>query len=129
MLNKVMLIGNVGRDPEVRSAGGSNVANLSVATTESWKDRNSGEWKERAEWHKVVAWGALADRVRDSIGKGERVYVEGKLETRKWQDQSGQDRYTTEIRAERIVRLSGGPKETQGAPSDTQPDLDDEIPF
>lgn len=97
-VNKVILIGNLGADPEVRYfPSGDGVANLSVATSETWKDRNSGEPQERTEWHRVVIRGKLADVVKNYLHKGSKVYLEGKLHTRKWQDQSGQDRYTTEI--------------------------------
>ena len=97
-VNKVILIGNLGADPEVRYfPSGDGVANLSVATSETWKDRNSGEPQERTEWHRVVIRGKLAEVVRKYLHKGSKVYLEGKLHTRKWQDQSGQDRYTTEI--------------------------------
>jgi len=95
---KVILIGNVGQDPEVRYLpGGGAVANMSVATSESWKDKNTGEKKTDTEWHRVCVFGKLADIVSQYVKKGSKVYLEGKLKTRKWQDQSGQDRYTTEI--------------------------------
>lgn len=95
---KVILVGNVGQDPEIRylQSGGS-VANLSVATSESWKDKNTGEKKTETEWHRVCVFGNLADIVSQYVKKGSKVYLEGKLKTRKWQDQAGQDRYTTEI--------------------------------
>lgn len=98
-LNRVTLIGNVGRDPEVKSTqSGMKIANLAVATSESWMDRESNERKERTEWHKVVVFNeALIGIVERHIKKGSKVYVEGQLATRKWQDQSGQDRYSTEI--------------------------------
>lgn len=105
-VNKVIIIGNLGSDPDIRTfPGGGKVANLSVATSERWKDKNSGEQRERTEWHKVAVHveGAV-NYVEQYLAKGSKVYVEGKLETRKWQDQSGQDRYTTEI----VVRPYSG---------------------
>jgi single-strand DNA-binding protein len=98
-LNRVQLIGNLGRDPEVRStAGGDKVVTLSIATTESWKDRQSGERKERTEWHRVVIWNqGLGDVAETYLRRGSKIFLEGKLATRKWTDQSGQDRYSTEI--------------------------------
>lgn len=97
-VNKVILIGNLGNDPEVRTfQDGGKVVNLSIATSETWKDRDTGEKRERTEWHRVAIFGPLADIAERYLRKGSKVYVEGKLATRKWQDQSGQDRYTTEI--------------------------------
>ncbi|ABF64409.1 Single-strand binding protein [Ruegeria sp. TM1040] len=98
-LNKVMLIGNLGRDPEVRTfQSGGEVCNLRIATSESWKDRNTGERREKTEWHSVAIFNEGLVRVAEQyLRKGSRVYVEGQLQTRKWQDQSGQDRYSTEI--------------------------------
>lgn len=97
-VNKVILIGNLGQDPEVRRfENGGAVCNLRLATSESWKDRESGERKERTEWHSVVAHGKIVDTLESVLRKGSKIYVEGKLETRKWQDQSGQDRYSTEV--------------------------------
>lgn len=98
-VNKVILIGNLGADPDVRAMqSGSRVANLSIATSESWKDRNSGERKERTEWHRVVIFNeALVGIAERYLKKGSKVYLEGQLETRKWQDQSGVDKYTTEV--------------------------------
>lgn len=97
-INKVILVGNVGQDPEVRYLpNGGAVANVSIATSESWMDKNSGQRQEKTEWHRVVFFGKLADVVSQYVKKGSKLYVEGKLQTRKWQDQSGQDRYTTEI--------------------------------
>jgi single-strand DNA-binding protein len=98
-VNKVTLIGNLGKDPEVRSLGdGSKVVNLRIATSESWKDRNSGERKERTEWHSVVIFNENIARIAENyLRKGSKVYLEGQLQTRKWQDQQGQDRYSTEI--------------------------------
>lgn len=97
-INKVILIGNLGQDPEVRfTQGGDAVATLSVATSESWKDKNTGERREKTEWHRVVMFGRMAEVARDYLHKGSKVYVEGQLRTRKWQDQAGTDRYTTEV--------------------------------
>lgn len=97
-INKVILIGNLGQDPEVRylPAGGA-VANITLATSESWRDKQTGETKEKTEWHRVVLFGKLAEVAGEYLRKGSQVYIEGKLTTRKWTDQSGQDRYTTEI--------------------------------
>jgi len=98
-VNKVILIGNLGRDPEVRSfQNGGKVCNLRIATSETWKDRNTGERRERTEWHSVAIFNEnLARLAEQYLRKGSKVYIEGKLETRKWQDQSGQDRYSTEV--------------------------------
>ena len=97
-INKVILVGNIGAKPEVKySSNGSAIANLSVATSETWHDKNSGEKQEKTEWHRVSLYGKLAEIAGQYLDKGSKVYVEGKLQTRKWQDQSGQDRYTTEI--------------------------------
>jgi single-strand DNA-binding protein len=98
-VNKVILVGNLGRDPEVRSfQNGGKVVNLRIATSENWKDRNTGERKERTEWHSVAIFSEPLVRIAEQyLRKGSKVYIEGQLETRKWQDQSGQDRYTTEI--------------------------------
>jgi single-strand DNA-binding protein len=98
-LNKVMLIGNLGADPEIRNTqNGSKVATFSIATSESWKDKNTGEKKERTEWHRVVVWNeGLVGIVEKYVHKGDKIYVEGELQTRKWQDQEGKDRYSTEV--------------------------------
>jgi len=97
-VNKVILIGNLGADPEVRyMPSGDAVSNVNIATSESWKDKNTGETQERTEWHRVVFFGKLAEIVKQYLRKGSKVYVEGKLRTRKWQGQDGQDRYTTEV--------------------------------
>jgi single-strand DNA-binding protein len=106
-LNKVMLIGNLGKDPEVRyTPSGKAVASFSVATSEKIKNA-SGEWEERTEWHNVVLWGRLAEIAGEYLGKGKTVYIEGRLQTRKWQDKEGRDRYTTEIVGDRMQMLSG----------------------
>jgi single-strand DNA-binding protein len=153
-VNKVILIGNLGRDPEVRNTqDGKPVVNLSVATSESWRDRTSGERRERTEWHRVVIFNErLADVAQKYLRKGSKVYLEGQLQTRKWTDQSGQDRYTTEVvlgqfRGELTMldgRGEGGggayeaPSDYGSAPAAASAgggrgggggDLDDEIPF
>ena len=107
-INKVILVGNLGADPEVRyTSGGSAVANVRLATAESWKDRNTGEQQERTEWHRVVFYGRLAEIVGEYLRKGRQIYVEGRIQTRKWQGQDGQDRYTTEIVANEMQMLGG----------------------
>lgn len=117
-VNKVIIIGSVGKDAEVRyMPDGSGVANLNVATNTSWKDKNTGERREDTEWHRVVVYGKSAEFAGSYIKKGRTVYVEGRLKTRKWQDQSGADRYTTEIVADRI-ELIGGTGGGQQANSD-----------
>ena len=156
-VNKVILVGNLGRDPEVRSMqDGNRVANLSLATSETWRDRNTGERRERTEWHRVVIFNEhLAEVAEKYLRKGSKVYVEGALQTRKWTDQSGQDRYTTEVVLQRYrgeltmldSRASaegggayggspeggggGGPSYGGGSGGSGSPggDLDDEIPF
>lgn len=144
-INKVILVGNLGQDPEVKyMPSGDAVANVSVATAEQWKDRTSGEQKERTEWHRVVFFGRLAEIVGEYLRKGSQVYVEGKLQTRKWQDNQGNDRYTTEIRANEMQMLGGrggGSSTTnfsepppaaapKAAASTAAPaDFDDDIPF
>lgn len=103
-INKVILIGNLGQDPEVRyTSSGNAVTTITLATSESWLDKQSGEKKEKIEWHRVVLFGKLADISREYLRKGSQVYIEGTLQTRKWQDQSGQDRYTTEV----VVNIGG----------------------
>ena len=107
-LNKVMLIGRLGKDPEVRyTKDGTAVANLRIATSEQWTDK-AGEKQERTEWHTVTLWGRQAEVAQQYLGKGRLVYVEGRLETRKWQDQNGQDRYSTEVRANVFQMLDRG---------------------
>jgi len=108
MLNKAMLIGNLGADPETRyTQDGTCVCNLRLATTEKFKDRN-GQQQEKTEWHRVVLWGRLGEIANQYLKKGARVYIEGKIETRKWQNKDGQDQYTTEIRANEMKMLGGG---------------------
>ncbi|WP_313315652.1 single-stranded DNA-binding protein [Pulveribacter sp.] len=105
-VNKVILVGNLGRDPEMRTfPSGDQVANVRIATTDRWRDKNTGENKEATEWHSVVFNGRLAEIVGQYLKKGSQVYVEGSLRTRKWTDQSGQERYTTEIRADTMQML------------------------
>ncbi|MEL0114741.1 MAG: single-stranded DNA-binding protein [Gammaproteobacteria bacterium] len=105
-VNKVILVGNLGQKPEMRyTATQSAVANLSVATTESWKDKETGEMRDKTEWHRVVYFGKLAEIVEKYLDKGSKVYVEGKLQTRKWQDKSGADRWTTEIVGNELTML------------------------
>jgi len=143
-VNKVILIGNLGQDPEVRyMPNGNAVANVTVATTETWKDRNSGENQERTEWHRIVLFRRLAEIAGEYLKKGSKVYVEGKLQTRKWQDQNGQDRYTTEIVADQLQMLDsrggGGSAPLGNAPAGQSGgadngfggggDFDDDIPF
>ena len=105
-INKVILIGNCGQDPEVKySQNGSAIVNLSVATSDSWKDKQTGQMQDRTEWHRVVFFNRLAEIAGEYLKKGSKVYIEGKLQTRKWQDQNGQDRYTTEIVANEMQML------------------------
>ncbi len=107
-INKVILVGNLGADPEVRyTAGGSAVANVRLATAESWRDRESGEQQERTEWHRVVFFGRLAEIVEQYLRKGSQVYVEGRLQTRKWADRDGNEKFTTEIVANDMQMLGG----------------------
>lgn len=104
-VNRVILVGNLGQDPEVRYlSNGGAVTNISVATSETWKDKQTGESKDKTEWHRVVIFGKLAEIAGEYLKKGSQVYIEGQLQTRKWQDQSGQDRYTTEV----VINPIGG---------------------
>lgn len=115
-LNRVMLIGRLGRDPEIRyTQSGQAVASLSVSTDESYKDQ-AGQKIEKTEWHRITAWGKQAEFIGQYLGKGRLVYVEGKLETRKWTDKAGQERYTTEIKAERVQAMD---KRPDGQPQST----------
>lgn len=115
-VNKVILIGNLGQDPEVRyTPNGVAIANLRLATSESWKDQQ-GQTQERTEWHRVVMYRRLAEIAGEYVKKGSKVYIEGKLQTRKWQDKDGQDRYTTEIVADEMQMLDGRPGAGDGAP-------------
>ena len=112
-INKVILVGNLGKDPEIRySASGAAIANITIATSDNWKDKNTGEKQERTEWHRVVFFNRLAEVVGEYLKKGSQVYVEGRLQTRKWQDKEGQDRYTTEIVASEMQMLG-----SRGAPA------------
>ena len=111
-VNKVILIGNLGNDPDVRyTAGGAAVSNISLATTDSWKNKESGDLQEKTEWHRVVFFGRLAEIVAEYLKKGSQIYVEGRLQTRKWQDKDGNDRYTTEIVANEMQMLGSRPPE------------------
>ena len=115
-LNKVMLIGNLGKDPEVRyTTSGQAVASFSIATSERFKNKN-GDWEERTEWHNVVLWGRQAEIAGEYLAKGRTIFIEGRLQTRKWQDKEGKDRYTTEIVGEKMQML-GGKGEGGGRPS------------
>ncbi len=144
-INKVILVGNLGNDPETRyMPSGSAVTNITVATNESWKDKQTGEQKDRTEWHKVAMFNRLAEVAAEYLRKGSQVYIEGKLRTRKWQDKNGQDRWTTEIIADEMQMLggrggSGGGSAPMSSSSDSAPssappqpgpdDFDDDIPF
>ena len=149
-VNKVILVGNLGRDPEIRHTNdGMKIANISIATSESWKDRQSGERRERTEWHRVVIFNEnLANVAEQYLKKGSKVYIEGQLQTRKWQGQDGQDKYTTEVVLQRFRGelqmldsrnsggdgggFGGGSQDDFGAPAGGgggASDLDDEIPF
>lgn len=108
-MNKVILIGNLGRDAELRyTPGGTAVATINLATTENWTDKNSGQKKQQTEWHRVVLWDQTAEKLSEYLTKGKQIAVEGKLQTRKWKDKEGHDKYTTEIRADRVTLLGGG---------------------
>ena len=144
-INKVILVGNLGQDPEIRfMPSGGQVANISVATSETWKDKQTGQPQERTEWHRVIFFNRLAEIAGEYLRKGSKVYIEGSLRTRKWQDKSGVDRYTTEIVGRELQMLDSrpataadGPTSAQAPPS--QPDrdagaggpdnFDDDIPF
>lgn len=118
MVNKVILVGNLGQDPELRTTGGGTpVVNLRLATSERRKDNASGEWVEHTEWHTVIAFGKTAENVHQYCQKGKQLYIEGKLQTRKWQDREGHDRWSTEIIAETVRFLGGGRSEEAPAPA------------
>ena len=131
-VNKVILVGTLGNDPETKfMPSGGAVVNLSIATNEQWTDKNTGQKQERTEWHRIVAFNRLAEIMGQYLRKGSQVYIEGKLQTRKWQDQSGQDRYTTEILANEMQMLGGrsggtsdyganAPQQSQSAPQTHQ---------
>ena len=144
-VNKVILIGNLGRDPELRyTQNGQAVANFTLATSENWTDK-SGEKAERTEWHRIVTWGKLAEMCAQYLSKGRTVYVEGRLQTREWEDRDGNKRQTTEINAQTVQFLGsprggdgsggapsgggGGPGGPEGGPSGGPPSTDDDIPF
>lgn len=149
-VNKVIVLGNLGADPEVRfTQGGQCVATLSIATSERWKNKQTGEPEEKTEWHRVVLWGKLGELARDYLAKGRSVYIEGRLQTRKWEDNQGQTKYTTEIIGQTMQFIgnrsegsgsgsgssygsgsSGGASQSSGSPSEPPPfDEDDDIPF
>ncbi|HUT40170.1 MAG TPA: single-stranded DNA-binding protein [Gammaproteobacteria bacterium] len=146
-INKVILVGNLGKDPEVRyMPNGNAVANITLATTESWKDKQTGETQEKTEWHRVVMFRRLGEIAGEYLKKGSQVYIEGKLQTRKWQDNAGNDRYTTEIVADEMQMLGGrggggsaggsagfassGSNESRApAVAEGPADFDDDIPF
>ncbi|OWF83378.1 hypothetical protein B4907_11690 [Yersinia kristensenii] len=116
-VNKVILVGNLGQDPEVRyMPNGGAVASITLATSESWRDKATGEQKEKTEWHRIVLFGKLAEVAGEYLRKGSQVYIEGALQTRKWQDQSGQDRYTTEV----VVNVGGTMQMLGGKQVDSQ---------
>jgi single-strand DNA-binding protein len=143
-VNKVILVGNLGRDPEIRyTTSGSAIANVALATTDSWKDKQSGDRQDKTEWHKVVMFGRLGEIAGQYLKKGSQVYIEGRLQTSKWQDKEGQDRYTTEIVANEMQMLGGrggsdaaftpsqssAPAPQAAVPMAAGNDLDDDIPF
>lgn len=134
-INKVIIVGYLGNDPEIRTMpNGEPVANISVATSEVWNDKNTGERREATEWHRIILFRRLAEIAGQYLRKGSLVYVEGKLKTRKWQDQNGQDRYTTEIQADSLTMLGGrGDKpQAQKPATPAEPvvdNFDDDIPF
>ena len=140
-VNKVILVGHLGKDPEIRSfSNGDQVANVSIATTEKWKDKQTGEPKELTEWTPLVFTGKLADIAGQYLRKGSQIYIEGSLRTRKWQDKEGNDRYTTEVRVSNMQMLGSRPGGEQSARPAQRPapqpaqqggfaDMDDDIPF
>jgi single-strand DNA-binding protein len=129
-VNKVILLGNVGKDPEVRyTPDGKCIARFSLATGESWKDKNTGEKKEITEWHNVVFFGKVAEIVAEYVKKGSKLYIEGKLKTQKWQDkETGKDRYTTQVHGEALQLLSSAVSNNQAVESEENFD-EDQIPF
>ena len=137
-VNKVIIVGNLGADPESRFApSGDAICNIRVATSEAWKDRQTGERKEATEWHRINFYGKLAEIAGQYLRKGSQVYIEGSLRTRKWTDKDGQEKYSTEIRADEMKMLGGKPEGQQqaAAPRQQAPqqsggmDMDDDIPF
>ena len=132
-INKAIIVGYLGRDPELRNTQtGQSVCELSIATSERWTDR-SGQAQERTEWHRVVVWGKMAEACSQYLSKGSQAYVEGRLQTRKWEDRDGNTRYTTEIVASKVIFLSsgsGGNRAQQDEPMDSPPPRDDDdLPF
>lgn len=131
-VNKAILVGNLGRDSELRyTAGGAAVATFSMATTETWNDKD-GKRQERTEWHRCVLWGKQAESLNEYLVKGKQVYVEGRLQTRKWQDKDGNDKYTTEVRVDRVTLLGSAGGTSRPREEDEparQPVEDDDIPF
>ena len=140
-INKVIIVGNLGADPDTKSMpSGNMVANFSVATSESWNDRDTGERQEKTEWHRVVFFGRLAEIADQYLRKGSQVYIEGKLQTRKWQDENGNDRWTTEIKGDQLQmlgeRMSSGSSQSNNMDQSTSKpnftnddEFDDDIPF
>ena len=133
-VNKVILVGNLGNDPEVKyMPNGDAVANITVATSETWKDKSTGEKKEKAEWHRVVMFRKLGEIAGQYLKKGSKIYIEGKLQTRKWQDKDGADRYTTEVVANEMQMLdskgSANPRQQAPVAQQAPPAFDDDIPF
>jgi single-strand DNA-binding protein len=120
-VNKVILVGNLGQDPESRTTpGGTTVTNIRIATSESWKDKTTGEMKEQTEWHGIVLWNRLGEIAAEYLKKGSQVYIEGRLQTRKWQDKQGNDRYTTEVVASEMQMLGGRGGGGGGATQETR---------
>ena len=136
-VNKVILVGYLGADPEVRyTTSGAAVANLRIATSEEWRDRNSGEKQSRTEWHRVVAFGRLGEICAEYLRKGKQVYIEGRIQTRSWEDKDGNTRYTTEIVARDMQMLGSPGRDTRESPQDNTEPMnepvtvpDDDIPF
>ena len=129
-VNKVILIGNLGKDPEVKALPtGSAVTTITLATSESWKDKQTGQQQERTEWHRVVFYNRLAEIAGEYLRKGSKAYIEGKLRTRKWQDKSGVDHYTTEVIAENMQMLDGKRASPAGHPSDDFAYDESSVPF
>ena len=133
-VNKAIIVGNLGKNPSIHTLpSGDKVANFSVATMEQWKDKTTGEKQERTEWHNCTAFGRLAEVIENYVGKGDKVYVEGPLQTRKWQDNNGVDRYTTEIKVRDFQMLGGkkGSDKPHQKPGENVPpgDYDDDLPL
>ena len=134
-INKVILVGNLGRDPETRYlTDGAAITNVSLATTDTWKDKTSGEKKEATEWHRVVFFGKLAEIAGEYLKKGSQAYIEGRIRTRKWQDKEGQDRYSTEIVADTMQMLGGKSAQSEAQQEQKKQagkfdDMEDDIPY